>query len=145
MAEYLSRGSGRWRAPIPPREGGPDGLGLWFERTAGGRLLELTVAIYFGDEVRTGLRGNWFWHAGRGEIVYYEVVPNGRVRMGTSHFTDAETFVTLTDSVGPDGESTPNRGLNVLFAEDEHRTTAFALDAQGEWIEQQSLTWVREP
>ncbi len=59
MAEYLSRGTGQWRAPVPPRDGGPDALGLWFERTAGGRLLELTVVIYYGDEIRTGLKGYW--------------------------------------------------------------------------------------
>ena len=65
--------------------------------------------------------------------------------MGTSHFTDAKTFITLTDAVGLDGEITPNRGVNILSSENKHRTTAYAQDAQGEWVQQQSLTWEREP
>ena len=145
MAEYLSRGTGRWRAPIPPREGGPDALGLWFERTAGGRLLELTVVIHYGSEARNGLKGYWLWHPGRKEILYHEVVPNGKVRLGTSHFVDSRTFVTLTDAVDMDGKTTPNRGVNVLTSENEHLTTAYFLDAQGDWQEQQSLVWTREP
>jgi hypothetical protein len=145
MAEYLSRGTGRWRAPVPARDDGPDALGLWFERTAGGRLLELTVVLDYGAEARPGLRGYWLWHPGRKEILYHEVSPSGRVRMGTAHFTDTQTFVTLTDAVGSNGRTTPNRGVNILSRENEHDTTAHALNAQGEWVEQQTLTWAREP
>ena len=144
MAEYLSRGTGQWRAVIPSREGGPDALGLWFDRTAQGRLLELTVVLFYGEEARKGLRGYWLWHPGQDAILYHEVAPSGRVRMGTSHFTDPITFVTLTESVDTDGSKTPNRGVNILLDENEHRTTAYALDSSGEWQEQQSLTWFRE-
>ena len=145
MAEYLSRGTGHWRAAIPSREGGPDALGLWFERTAQGRLLELTVMLFYGKEERKRIKGYWLWHPGKEAILYHEVAPSGRVRMGTSHFTDPITFVTLTESVGTDGIKTPNRGVNILLSEIEHRTTAYALDSSGEWQEQQSLTWFREP
>ena len=124
---------------------GPMPSASGFERTTEGRLLELTVVIFYGDEIRTGLKGYWFWHPGRQQILYHEVAPSGRVRMGTSHFTDSTTFITLTESVGSDGKTTPNRGVNVLHGENEHRTTAYALGEQGNWVEQQSLVWVREP
>ncbi|MCI0488869.1 MAG: hypothetical protein L0229_19940 [Blastocatellia bacterium] len=143
MAEYLTRGTGQWRAAAPPRNGGPDALGLWFERGARGKLLELTVVMYYGNEVRVGSKSYWFWHPGRREIVYQEVLPNGGIRMGTTHFTDARTFITLTNAIGPDGKTAPNRGENVILSENEHRTTAYARDAAGKWVEQLALTWVR--
>ncbi|NNF05466.1 MAG: hypothetical protein HKN21_01775 [Candidatus Eisenbacteria bacterium] len=144
MVEYLSGGTGKWRAPIPPRDGGPDALGLWFEPAAGGKLLELTIVLHYGDEARPSMKGYWLWHPGRKEILYHEVSPSGRIRTGVSHFTDARTFVNLTEAFGLNGKSTSNRGVNTFTSENEHLTTAYKLDARGEWVEQQSLTWVRE-
>jgi hypothetical protein len=146
MAEYLATGTGQWRAPAPARNGGPDAYGLWFEHTTRGRLLELTIVLYFGDKIRPGIKGYWFWHPGRGKIVYHEISPNGGVRIGTSHFTRADTFITLTDAFRLDGGKTAtNRGENIFLGENKHATTSFARDAAGKWVKQLSLTWVREP
>lgn len=143
MAEYLARGTGQWKAPAPKRAGGPDAYGLWFKRTTRGRLLELSIVLYFGDKVRTGIKGYWFWHPGQRKIVYHEISPGGQVRTGTAHFTDNQTFINLTDAFGRDGKPKPNRGENVFLSENEHRTTAYKKDAEGKWVKQLGLTWIR--
>jgi hypothetical protein len=143
MVQYLARGTGQWRAPYPSGNGGPDAVGLWFEAAAGGHMLELTVVFHYGDDVRPYSRSYWFWHPGRREIQYHEVNPDGSIRMGTTHFTDERTFITLTEAIGVAGGTKPNRGENVLLSEDEHLTTAYVQDAAGEWVESNQLTWKR--
>ena len=95
--------------------------------------------------VAYGEKGYWMWHPGREEILYHEASPSGQVRMGTTHFSDANTFITLTEAVRRTGETVPNRGENIILTDDSHRTTAFGLDENGEWVEQNGLTWTREP
>lgn len=149
MMEYLAGQGGRWRAanPLhdPTNQRSPEALGLWFEVAAGGRVLELTVVAHFGSDVRSGSKSYWLWHPGRKEILYHEIRPSGGVRMGTTHFSDARTFITLTESVSSSGDVTPNRGENVLVSADLHETIAFALDENGNWVEEQALTWTRTP
>ncbi len=142
MVQYLARGTGQWRAPYPG-SGGPDAVGLWFEATARGHMLELTVVFHYGEEARPYSRSYWFWNPERREIQYHEVNPDGSIRMGTTHFTDERTFITLTDAIGRDGETQPNRGENVILSEDEHLTTAYVRDTAGEWVESNQLTWAR--
>ena len=149
MVSYLAGGSGRWRAPNPrhdpTREASPQAIGLWFQEAAGGNLLQLTVVGHVGSQIRKWEVGYWLWHPGRKEILYHEVSINGQVRMGTTHFTDENTFVTLTEAVGVTGPPAQNRGENVFLDENSHRTTAYALDSEGKWIEQNALTWTRTP
>jgi len=149
MAIYLTRGTGQWIAPYSssgsPGSGGPDAVGLWFELAAQSHVLELTVVFHYGDDVRPHSKSYWYWHPGRREVQYLEVSPGGAIRMGTTHFSDAQTFVTLTDSIGPDGQTKPNRGENVILSDDEHLTTAFALDAAGEWVATNEHSWERVP
>lgn len=149
MMEYLASQGGRWRAPNPQHdpsnERSPEALGLWFEVSARGRVLELTVVAHFGSDVRSGSKSYWLWHPGREEILYHEIRPSGGVRMGTTHFSDERTFITLTEAVSASGEVTPNRGENVIVSDDLHETIAFALDQNGNWVEEQALTWTRTP
>jgi hypothetical protein len=67
------------------------------------------------------------------------------VRTGTAHFESADTFITLTEAYSPSGEVTYNRGVNVLSEANSHRTTAYAQDENGEWVEQNALSWTRVP
>jgi hypothetical protein len=149
MVDYLAGGSGRWRAPNPrhdpTNDSSPEAIGLWFQSSARGHLLQLTVVFHIGSATRTGEHSYWLWHPGRREILYHEVSPNGAVRMGTTHFTDENTFVTLTEAVSNSGNIASNRGENVILGENAHRTTAYAQDAEGNWIEQNGLTWTRTP
>lgn len=149
MVDYLAGGSGRWQAPNPrhdpTNDSSPEAIGLWFESSAQGHLLQLTVVFHVGSAIRTGERSYWLWHPGREEILYHEVSPSGAVRMGTTHFIDENTFVTLTEAVSNTGSIASNRGENVILGENAHRTTAYALDAEGNWIERNALTWTRTP
>ncbi len=149
MMSYLAGGSGRWRAPNPNHDPtsktSPEAIGLWFQTSARGNLLQLTVVGHVGSQFRKWSESYWLWHPGRKEILYHEVGPNGAVRMGTTHFTDEHTFVTLTEAVSPTGSIASNRGENVIVDENAHRTTAYALDPEGKWIEQNALTWTRTP
>lgn len=149
MRDYLARDGGRWHAPNsnqnPIDDASPDAFGLWFEVTARGRVLELTVVTHFGSEVRRGSTSYWFWHPGDRRVLYHEIRTSGGVRMGRTYFEDSRTFVTLTESVGPSGGNVLNRGENVIVSDTVHATIAFALDEHGEWVEQQALTWTRTP
>ncbi len=147
MAMYLTGGTGQWIAPYPSDgdEDLPDAVGLWFELTAQSHVLELTVVFHYGDEVQPHSKSYWFWHPGRREVQYHEVSPGGSIRMGTTHFSDERTFVTLTDAIAADGTTTPSRGDNIILGEDEHVTTAFVLNAAGEWDESMQHTWKRVP
>lgn len=147
-AKYLTRGTGQWRAPYTSSSGGPDApdaVGLWFDLAAQSWLLELTVVFYYGDKVEPYSKSYWFWHPGRQEVQYHEVNPGGSIRMGTMHFSDERTFVTLTDAIGMDGKTKPNRGENVMLSEDEHLTIAYVKDAAGEWVASNEHTWKRVP
>ncbi|MFG0256961.1 MAG: hypothetical protein ACF8GE_03570 [Phycisphaerales bacterium JB043] len=147
MVAYLARDGGQWRAPNPrhdesnPRS--PEAVGLWFTAPAGGNVLELTVVFHYGDRVRHSTRGYWYFHPGRDEIVYHEVSPGGAVRTGTAHFESEDTFVTLTEAFARDGSVTRNRGVNVLSEENSHHTTAYAMGDDGQWVEQNALSWTR--
>lgn len=149
MVSYLAGGSGRWRAPNskhdPTRNTSPEAIGLWFQASARGNILQLTVVGHVGPQVHKWSESYWLWHPGRKEILYHEVGPNGAVRMGTTHFTDENTFITLTEAVSPTGNIASNRGENIIIDENAHRTTAYALDPEGQWIEQNALTWTRTP
>ena len=149
MRDYLASQGGRWRAPNPRQDPtddtSPEAFGLWFEVAARGRVLELTVVTHFESDVRMGAKSYWFWHPGQKEILYHEIRTSGGVRMGTTHFSDERTFVTLTEAVSPSGDNTPNRGENVIVSDNLHETIAFALDQNGDWVEQQALTWTRTP
>jgi len=150
IAAYLAAGSGKWRAVNERHDStnsrSPEALGLWFERTAAGHLLELTVVGYFDGQTRLGSRGFWYWKPNSEEIRYEEINPNGSVRTGVVEFTDTDTFTTLTDAFdAATGSLKKNRGENVMVSPSRHRTTAFALDDEGNWVVQQSLTWQLEP
>jgi len=149
MVDYLAGGSGRWRAPNPRHDptnaSSPEAIGLWFQASARGHLLQLSVVFHIGSEIRRGEQSYWLWHPGRKEILYHEVSPSGAVRIGTTHFTDEDTFVTLTEAVSSSGRITSNRGENVILGENAHRTTAYTLDSEGNWVEQNGLTWTRTP
>ena len=148
MRDYLAAEGGRWRAPNPshdPSNGrSPDAFGLWFEVSAQGRVLELTVVNHFGSEVRKGSTSYWFWHPGDRRILYHEIRTSGGVRMGRTDFEGPHTFVTLTEAVSATGDdNTLNRGRNVIVSDTVHATVAFTLGERGEWTEQQALTWTR--
>ena len=124
----------------------PEALGLWFERSLDGHLLELTIVGYYGGEPRiTGIRAFWFWHPGRQQTIYQEISRSGLVRTGTAAFTNDSTFFTTTEAVTAAGRSSQHRGENMMLSDRVHRTTAYILGPDGDWVEQRSLTWTLEP
>jgi hypothetical protein len=150
MASYLSSGTGRWRAPNENHDAtnaaSPEALGLWFERTLDGHLLELTIVGYYGGEPRiTGIRAYWFWHPGRRQTIYQEISRSGLVRTGTAAFTNDSTFFTTTEAVTAAGRRSQHRGENMMLSDRVHRTTAYILSPEGDWVEQRSLTWTLKP
>ncbi|NNM34425.1 MAG: hypothetical protein HKO53_15210 [Gemmatimonadetes bacterium] len=148
LSEYLTRGSGRWRAnnpghdPADPRS--PSHFELWFTSEAGGHLLELSIRADVSGEFRPSSKGYFAWDHESGTLRHVSVVVNGIYSAGVVEFVDSSTFrstMVMTDS---SGRGRGHRDDNVLISADRHDNVSFSQEDDGSWVASaDSWSWVR--
>ena len=144
MANYLSKGSGKWMAPNPryndmnPKS--TKALGLWFDKRLDDKLLHLSVVLYREDTAHIISDAMWFWHPVEQRITYIDMTSGGQLQLGETYFNTDEEFVNRNFQYQTNGKVVFARGVNLILSEDRHKTTSYVFE-NDDWRVQGSLEW----
>lgn len=148
MANYLSMGSGEWTGENKkynednPRS--PKAFGLWFERPMK-NLLTLKVVAYYKDSTTLSSQGLFSWHPIKKHFIHITADRGNGYSEGVSEFLNDSTFISTMIVYRPDGKFFDHKDENFIVSENVHRNTSFKKDEQGNWVENGSWTWTRDP
>jgi hypothetical protein len=146
MTQYLAHDGGRWKAenpnhdPAVPRS--PSHFGLWFDHVLERQILEVRIAVYYGDSAFVGSQGYWMWHPGKTALTYVLASANGGVYEGTTEFTDVHTFTTIATLYSRESNVT-YKDDNVLVSFGTHRNVSYRRGDDGQWVAQDTFEWKR--
>lgn len=148
MADYLSRGSGKWTGentkhdPANPRS--PRAFGLWFERPLES-LLTIQIVAYLGDSTILSSQGIFAWHPVKEHFVHIASDRGNGYSEGISEFPTDSMFVSTMVGHRPNGKISQHKDENFIVSEDVHRNTSYNKDENGNWVKLNDWTWTRDP
>lgn len=146
MAEYLSKGSGKWYTENPNYDPGNEqsskGYGLWFTWELNRKMLRLQIIGYRKDTLIQSTEALWSWHPGKKKITYYAITTRGSHYEGTTEFASDDTFITLSDIFVADGRILKHKDENIMLSDEQHQTRSSLLE-DGQWKVQGSSVWDR--
>lgn len=148
MAEYLSRGSGKWRGENKhynsTNPGSPKAYGLWFERPLK-YLLTIKIVAYLSDTVRISSQGIFFWHPQKNTFVHVSTDMGNGLSEGISEFPNDSTFISTMIIYRPNGKVFAHKDQNFIVSENVHRNTSYKKNAEGQWMVSGNWIWIRDP
>lgn len=148
MANYLTKGSGKWTGENKkynmknPRS--PKAFGLWFERPMN-NLLTLKVVAYLKDTTLLSSQGIFSWHPQKKQFIHLTADRRNGFSEGISEFPNDTTFISTMIIYRPNGKIFDHKDENFIVNENVHRNTSYKKDEQENWIENGSWTWTRDP
>lgn len=147
LADYLSRGSGKWVGENPnykpSNERSPKAFGLWFERPLPG-LMTLTIVAYVKDTVVISSQGTFNWHPTEKKVIHSTSDRGNGYSEGITSFPNDSTLISVMKIFRPNGKIYDHKDENFVVSEDMHRNTSFGKDENGNWVEKGSWVWKRE-
>ncbi len=148
MSDYLTRGTGKWKASNPnfnpdnPRSA--EAYGLWFERPMK-NFMTLTIVSYQKDTVLISSEGFFSWHPGKEQYVHVNGNRGNGYSEGVSTFPDDSSFVSVMTIYRRNGTSYEHKDENFIVEKDKHKNISYRKDADGNWVEEGEWIWIREP
>lgn len=148
MADYLSLGTGKWTGENKrynssnPRS--PKAFGLWFDRPMK-NLLTLKVVSYMKDTTLISSQGIFSYHPIKKQFIHVTADRGNGFSEGISVFPNDSTFISTMINYRPNGKFFDHKDENFIVSENVHRNTSFKKDEEGNWIENGSWTWTRDP
>lgn len=148
LADYLSRGTGKWTGENPnhnpnnPRSA--RAFGLWFERPLKG-LLTLKIVAYQKDTIVISSQGTFSWHPQKQQYVHTMTDRGNGFAEGVTEFPDDSTFISTMINYRPNGKSFAHKDENFVVDENVHRNISYSKDADGNWVESGRWVWKRDP
>lgn len=146
VANYLTRGSGKWKAPNPRYDAGnprsAEAFGLWFERPMR-NFMSLTIVSYQKDTVLINSTGFFSWHPGKNQFIHVNGNRGSGFSEGITEFPSDSSFISKMTIYNRRG-SYEHKDENFLVSENVHRNTSFRKDENGSWVAEGEWTWTRE-
>ncbi len=146
IANYLTRGSGKWRgenSQRPNNQDAPRAFGLWFERPLPA-LMTLTIVAYLPDTVIISSQGTFNWHPQKNHVLHVVSDRGNGYAEGTTSFPNDSTFISVMKIFRPGGQAYDHMDENFLVSEDVHRNVSFGKDSLGNWEVRSEWVWRRE-
>ncbi|MDW3193943.1 MAG: hypothetical protein R8G66_16335 [Cytophagales bacterium] len=147
MAQYLTKGTGKWKADNPnyqpnnPRSA--KAFGLCFERPMR-NYMSLTIVSYQKDTVLINSEGFFSWHPGKQQYVHVNGNRGSGFAEGITTFPNDSTFISTMTIFRRNGSSYDHKDENFIVNEDVHRNTSYKKVA-GDWVAEGEWVWSRVP